>query len=84
MSEELDIRIQYNKDSAFVFELGDDGKRYELVRWTEDELTETENLDSLVDSTRQMVEKSPTKLVEKLFGTVEEWERQKEQRCLDD
>lgn len=80
---DLDLRMQYNEDSVFVFEL-DDGVRYEVVRWTTDELARTEGLVDTVEETRMMVQNSPRGLLQKLFGTVENWRSVRENRRLDD
>lgn len=82
MPQEVDLRMQYNAESVFVFEL-DNGTRYEVVRWTKDELEADPNLPQTVEQTREMVQESPRGLIEKLYGTVASWEDQKEQRKLD-
>lgn len=82
MPKQVNLRMQYNADSVVVFEV-DDGHRYEVVRWTEDELEADPNLPQTVEQTREMVEKSPMGLIEKLYGTVELWEEEKEHRKLD-
>lgn len=78
---ELDLRMQYNEESVFVFEV-DNGERYEVVRWTKDELEQTNGLVDTVEDTREMVEETPRGLIQKLFGTVEAWNDIKDDRKL--
>lgn len=82
MARDIDLRMQYNSDSVVVFEIDEDGSKYEVVRWTKDEKEETNNLVETVETTRELVEESPRGLIEKLYGSVEEWDKQKENRQL--
>lgn len=84
MTREIDLRMQYNAESVVVFEVGESGTKYEVVRWTTDELEETNNLVETVENTRELVEQSPRGLIEKLYGTIEAWDEQKDQRILND
>lgn len=81
MTRDITLQMQYNKDSVFVFE-EIDGVRYELVRWTKDDLEASPSLPETVDAVREMVEESPRGLVQKLYGSVEEWDNRKENRKL--
>lgn len=82
MPQTVDLRMQYNAESVFVFEI-DNGERYEVVRWTKDELEADPNLPETVELTREMVQESPRGLIEKLYGTVPAWEDAKDNRKLD-
>lgn len=81
-TEELTLRMQYNSDSVFVFEV-DEGVRYEVVRWTKDELNQDPNLPQTVEEVQKMVENSPRGLIQKLYGTIRAWNETKENRKLD-
>ena len=81
MGDDIDIRLQYNMDSVVLFEY-EDGEQYEIARWIEDEISETNGLAGTIDNLREMVENNPESVVEKLYGSVSNWRAKRDKRSL--
>jgi hypothetical protein len=79
----LDLRVQYGKDTVTILEF-DDGNRYEVVRWTEDEIDQLgDELLQIVENTKEMVESNPEKIIEILYGSIESWNQKRDARKWD-
>ena len=83
MSDNLTVKMQYNADSVCVYEIGESGTKYELVRWSKDEVEKNPDLPQNIEAIREIVEKDPKILVQKLYGTVYNWHKKKGQKKLE-
>jgi len=79
MSHSTTLRMQYNADSVVIFEV-DRHRKYEVARFTESELHETNGLPETIAQFRTLVEDNPNALLAKLYGSVERWERIKPEK----
>lgn len=79
MSNTVTLRMQYNADSVVIFEV-DTHSKYEVARFTESELHETDGLPETIAQFRTLVEQNPQALLAKLYGSVERWETIKSEK----
>lgn len=76
----LDLRVQYGVDTVTILEF-DDGQRYEVARWTEDELeTAGPELQTVIENAEELVKTDPERVLDILYGGRTEWERERENR----
>jgi len=75
----MNLIVQYGNDSITIFEI-DNGKRYEVVRWLEDEIDEDVNLQHKVDKSVKLAKNNPIKLIQLIHGSVTEWNKKRENR----
>ncbi len=78
----MNLRVQYGEDTVTVLEI-DDGNRYEVAHWHEDELDENPDLLDIVENAETLAKENPRELIKRLYGSVDAWERQRENRQWD-
>lgn len=77
MTHKRNLHIRYNKTDVVIFE-ADGQDQYEVIRWTKDELQATPTLPETIEVLEEMVEESPNALLCKLYGSLDEWDKQKQ------
>lgn len=79
MSRDVVLRIQYNAESVLIFEV-ERGIKYEVARFTKDDMDATAGLPETIDQFRELAETNPSMLIAKLHGSVEAWDAMKSER----
>lgn len=69
------------KDSITILEY-DDGRRYEVVRWLEDEL-ENPGVSDAVENAKRLAKEDPEELIRRIHDSVAHWESIRENREWD-
>jgi hypothetical protein len=78
----MNLTVRYGDDSLTILEMYNNG-RYEVAHWTEDEIDADPAVAQLADNAAQMAQENPRKLIKRLYGSVEAWERERRNRRWD-
>jgi len=78
----MDLKVRYGADTVTILEY-DDGHRYEVAHWTEDELEWSPDLHDTIEKATTLAKEDPKELIRRLHGSVAEWQRERENRQWD-
>jgi len=79
----MKLIVQYGKDSVTILEV-ENGKKYEVVHWLEEEIEESVNLRDKVDYAVDLAKDNPEELIRLIHGSLHNWSKEKENRVWDE